>query len=101
LVGSLAYRVRIVIYVMSDFRQRFSKNLEHLGDAAMNAQRHSEAISVYSVALSLDPSLEGLFIRRSKAYIARGMWGDALNDANQVRSFLSRGFILVDGIIIR
>jgi len=94
---------RLCDHSLSDFRQRLSTKLEHLGDAAMNAQRHGEAISVYSAALSLDPPapLEGLFIRRSKAYIARGRWGDALNDANQVRSFLSRGFILVDGIIIR
>ena len=93
---------RLYDHSVSDFRHRSSKKLEYLGDAAMSAERLDEAISEYSAALSLDaPAPQGLFIRRSKAYIARGMWGDALNDANQVRSFVSCRFILVDGIIIR
>jgi len=87
---------------LPDFRRRFSKKLEYLGDAAMNAQQHSEAISEYSAALSLDPPApQGLFIGRSKAYIARGMWEDALNDANKVHSFVSCRFMLVDSIILR
>ena len=68
----------------------------------MNSQQLDEAISEYSAALSIDPPApQGLYIRRSKAYIARSMWEDALNDANKARSFVSCRFIFVDCIIIR
>ncbi|KAI9567131.1 hypothetical protein HD554DRAFT_2173746 [Boletus coccyginus] len=67
-----------------DFKQRISKKSERLGDVATNAQQ-LEAISHYSVALSLDPAApQGLFIRRSKGYTARGLWKDALDDANKL-----------------
>ncbi|KAI9566208.1 hypothetical protein HD554DRAFT_1206209 [Boletus coccyginus] len=66
-------------------RQRFSKKLEDLGDAAVNDLQIDEAIVKYSAALSLDPPApQGLFIKRSKAYIDKGPWEDALNDANEV-----------------
>ncbi|KAF8549281.1 TPR-like protein [Imleria badia] len=59
--------------------------LESLGDAAIVAKRHDEAISHYAAALSLHPAApQGLFIKRRKAYIAGGLWKDALNDANKV-----------------
>jgi len=68
----------------------------------MHAQQFDEAISEYSVALSLNSSVpQDLFIRRSKAYIARGLWEDALCDANKVRYFNSCRFFLVDNIINR
>jgi len=68
----------------------------------VNAQQVDEAIFKYSVALSLyPPAPQGLFIKRSKAYIDKGPWKNALSDANKVRSFVSCGFILVDPIIIR
>ena len=86
-------------HFLSDFKQRFCKKLEYLGDAAMNAQQLDEAISKYSVALSLDPAAPGLLIRRSKAYIARGPWEDALDDANKVHSFVPCRVILVDNVI--
>jgi len=82
-------------YFLSDFKQRISEKLEHLGDAAINAQQLDMAISNYSAALSLDPvAPRGLLIRRSKAYTARGLWKDALDDANKVRSFVSCGSFL-------
>jgi hypothetical protein len=63
----------------------------------MSAEQHDVAISQYSVALSLNPvAPQSLFIKRSKAYIARGLCQDALNDAKQVRSFVSRRLVLVD-----
>ena len=63
--------------------------LEHLGDTAMNARRHDEAISQYSSALSLEPAApSGLLVRRSKAYVAIRLWEKALNDANEVCSFV-------------
>lgn len=71
----------------SDSIQRLSKKLECRGDAAAEAQRHSEAIFEYSAALSLGPdSPQRLFIKRSKAYMAKDLWKDALNDANAVYS---------------
>ena len=71
---------------MLDFRRRCSGKLEELGDAATSAGRHDDAISHYSVALSLNPDApQDLFIKRSDAYLASGLWKDALNDANKVR----------------
>lgn len=56
------------------------------GDAAVDEQRHHEAITQYSVAITLNPdSPQGLFIKRSKARMAEGLWEDALTDANEVR----------------
>ena len=72
-----------------DFKYRCLRKLESLGDATMSAGRHSGAISHYSAALSFDPSVpQGLFIKRSKAYIAMRLWEEALNDADKVRSIL-------------
>ncbi|KAF8132461.1 hypothetical protein EV363DRAFT_1295913 [Boletus edulis] len=69
---------------VDDIRRRFSKKLECCGDAALAAQRHDEATSEYSAALSLDPTSPDLFIKRSKTYLAKGSWKDALNDADEV-----------------
>ena len=71
---------------LSGFKQRLSRKLEYLGDAALRARRHNEAISEYSLALSLDPtSPQGLFIKRSRACVARGLWENGLQDADKVR----------------
>ncbi|KAF8129238.1 hypothetical protein EV363DRAFT_1432643 [Boletus edulis] len=59
--------------------------LERLGDGAMDAGRHSDAISHYSAALALHPTVStSLFVKRSKAYVAGGLGELALNDANKV-----------------
>ena len=82
-----AFRATIA-YLLLGFRQRFSAKLEHLGDAAMDAQQYDEAVSHYSSALSLDPpSPQGILIKRSKAYLEIGSWERVVDDANQVRSF--------------
>ncbi|KAH0838857.1 hypothetical protein J3R83DRAFT_7271 [Lanmaoa asiatica] len=48
------------------------------------AQRHDEAITQYSAAISLDrDSTRDLFVKRSKARMAKGLWKDALDDAKQ------------------
>ncbi|KAF8549065.1 hypothetical protein OG21DRAFT_1488841 [Imleria badia] len=66
-------------------RQRFSKELECLGDAAVDAQRFDDAISRYTTAFSLNlPSPQGILIKRSKAFLAMGSWKQALNDANLI-----------------
>ena len=68
----------------------------------MDAQRHNAAISEYSAALSLDPtSSQGLFVKRSKAYVASDLWENGLQDADKVCPFLSRGLVLVDGVTTR
>ena len=55
----------------------------------MSFERHDDAISYYSAALALDPATpQPIFIKRSKAYVAAGMWEVALNDANKVRPFI-------------
>ena len=76
---------------MLNFKGRYSGKLEGLGDTAMSAERYDVAVSEYSVALSLNPATpQCLFIKRSKAYIARGLWQDALNDADKVHSFVAQ-----------
>ena len=73
---------------MLDFRQRSSNTLEHLGDISVDAQQFGEAISHYTVALSLNlPSSQNILIKRSKASLARGSRSQALDDANQVYYF--------------
>ncbi|KAF8554548.1 protein prenylyltransferase, partial [Imleria badia] len=68
------------------FRQRCTEKLEYLGDVAADAQQHDDAITQYSAALSLDLPIPNVFIKRSKAYMAKGLWGDALDDVNLVIS---------------
>ena len=95
---SISYKYRRSCNVfLADFKKRCSKKVERLGDAAMDAQRHNEAISQYSVALSLrGASPHSLLVKRSTAYTASGLWEEALNDANKVCSAISRGSVLVD-----
>ncbi|KAG8220672.1 hypothetical protein J3R82DRAFT_2958 [Butyriboletus roseoflavus] len=71
-----------------DFKSRCFGKLEDLGDAAMNTQQYDEAISQYSAALSLNPTTPQaqIFVKRSKARAARGLWEDASNDANEAIS---------------
>lgn len=74
---------------MSDLEQQCAVKLENLGDVALNTQRHDEAIKCYSVALSLSPPIpQRLYVQRSKARADKGLWRDALNDADEVRVFI-------------
>ena len=64
--------------------------LEDLGDTAITSQEHDEAIARYSSALSLDPTTRvDILVKRSKARASKGLWADALTDANDVRVFCS------------
>ena len=67
------------------FRQRCAEKLEHLGDVAAIFQQPGDAVLRYSAVLSLDLAVPQVFIKRSKAYLAKELWQDALRDANQVR----------------
>ena len=70
----------------SDLKQRSANRLEHLADAAADAQRYDEAISHYNIALSLNPpSTQGILTKRTKAFVAIGSWKRALDDVNEVR----------------
>jgi hypothetical protein len=54
----------------------------------VKAQRHDDAITQYSVALSLNPAVrQEILIKRSKVYVVKGLWEDALVDTSQVRHF--------------
>ncbi|KAF8545666.1 hypothetical protein OG21DRAFT_159754 [Imleria badia] len=59
--------------------------LEALGDTALNAGEHDNAIARYTSALSLEPSsLIDTLVKRSKARASKELWKDALMDANEV-----------------
>ena len=54
----------------------------------MNGKQYDEAVLQYTGALLLGPAgPQDLLVKRSKAYAAKGEWGDALNDANEVACF--------------
>ena len=80
----LGERSRILREPIFHLKRRLGKS-ESLGDIAFSAERHNDAISHYSTALALHPvAPQDLFIKRSKANIAGGLWEAALNDANKV-----------------
>ncbi|KAF8119879.1 hypothetical protein EV363DRAFT_1378598 [Boletus edulis] len=84
MVGKANTYVEEAEWVLGEVTRILGK-LESLGDGAMNAGRHSDAISHYSAALALRPAAPpSLFMKRSKAYIAGGFSEAALNDANKV-----------------
>ncbi|KAF8128156.1 hypothetical protein EV363DRAFT_1085280, partial [Boletus edulis] len=66
-----------------DFRKRLLEKLEHLGDVAVDARRHEEAITHYTTALSLKPPTpQDIIIKRSKAFVEIGSWKEAVDDAD-------------------
>ena len=78
---------QIVVYVafLSDFDQESFMKMVYLGDTAMNARRHDEAICYYTTVLSLNPPCpQDTLIKRSKMFVATGSWKQALDDANKV-----------------
>ena len=71
--------------MLLDFGRRSFNKSEQLGDTAVDAQRYDEAISYYSLALSLNlPSPKDVLVKRIKACVAIGSWEQAADDANQV-----------------
>ncbi|KAN0080383.1 hypothetical protein V8E55_009949 [Tylopilus felleus] len=51
----------------------------------MSAGKHDEAISHYSTALSFNSVIPlDVFMKRSKVYMAMGLWDDAMQDAKKV-----------------
>lgn len=73
-----------------DFKQRCAKKLVRLGDAAVNARRHEDAITQYSISLLLDPpAQQEILTKRSKVYVTIGLWENALKDATKVHHYIS------------
>ena len=74
------------------------EKLESSGDTAVSEERHGAAASHYPTSLVLKPAtLQNLIIKRSKAYVAKGLWVEALNDAKKVRFSVSHKLVLVNG----
>ncbi|KAF8547907.1 TPR-like protein, partial [Imleria badia] len=68
-----------------DLKRKCIDALEALGDTADSSGEHDNAIARYTSALSLDPSNPiDIFLKRSKARASKGLWEDALMDANEV-----------------
>ena len=60
--------------------------LESSGDTTVSNEQHGGAVSHYPTSLALNPAVvQNLLIKRSKAYVAKGLWVEALNDASKVR----------------
>ena len=67
------------------------EKLESRGYAAVNTERHGGPLSHYPASLVVKPAtLQNLLIKRSQAYMAKGLWAEALNDANKVRWSVSQ-----------
>ncbi|KAH7903658.1 hypothetical protein BJ138DRAFT_1191031, partial [Hygrophoropsis aurantiaca] len=64
-----------------DFKHRCAQRSETLGDEALRVNDYNEAINQYSTTLTVGQSQEDIFIKRSKARVALGIWKDALEDA--------------------
>ncbi|KAI6156833.1 hypothetical protein BKA82DRAFT_3966222, partial [Pisolithus tinctorius] len=66
------------------FTKKCTATLEHIGDEAFGSAKHDDAITQYSAALSLKPpSPAGLLLKRSRTRAAKGLWENALQDANE------------------
>ena len=73
------------------------EKLESSEDTAVSDGRHGGVICHYPTSLVLKPgTLQNLLIKRSKAYMAKGLWVEALNDANKVRRSVSHKLVLVN-----
>ena len=61
--------------------------VESSGDTTVRDEQHGGAVFHYPTSPVLKPAtLQNLLIKRSQAYMAKGLWVEALNDANKVRS---------------
>ena len=64
------------------------EKLESSGDTAVSDERHGGAVK--------PATLQNLLMKRSQAYMAKGLWVEALNDANKVRCSVSHKLVLVN-----
>ena len=71
--------------LLSDLKRKCIDALEALGDTALHSGEYDNAISRYTSAMSLDPSSPvNILLKRSRARASKGLWQDALTDANEV-----------------
>ena len=76
-----------VVNVFSDLKKKCVEMLEALGDTAFSSGERDEAIARYTSALSLSPSDPiDILVKRSTTRASKGLWEDALADANEVRA---------------
>ncbi|KAI6019085.1 hypothetical protein EDC04DRAFT_2607655 [Pisolithus marmoratus] len=70
---------------IADFTQKCTTRLEDVGDETFGFAKHNGESTQYSAVLPLSPlSPSSLFIRQSRAWAAKGLWEDALQDANAI-----------------
>ena len=68
-----------------DLKRKCIDKLESLGNMALKSGDHDNAIARYTSALSLNPSNPiDILVKRSEARASKGLWVDALTDANRV-----------------
>ena len=74
------------------------EKLQSSGDTAVSDKWHGSAIFHYPASPVLKPAtLQNLLIKRSNAYMAKGLWVEALNDANKVPCILLQVLAFVNG----
>ena len=62
--------------------------MERFGDSAMDSHQYDEALKYYSTALPIHPAdTPGSFILEGKVRMTKGLWDDAIVQAEQVRQF--------------
>ncbi|KAI6098469.1 hypothetical protein F5141DRAFT_1219540 [Pisolithus sp. B1] len=82
LAGRTYFIIREALVLWAGFGDAAA--LERVGDEALGSEKHDVAIKQYSAAFSLSPPTPaGLFTKRSRARAAKGLWEDALQDANE------------------
>ena len=73
------------------------EKLDSNGDTAVSDERHAGTVSHYLASPVFKPAtLQNLLIKRSNAYMAKGLWAEALNDANKVCCSVSHTLVLVN-----
>ena len=73
------------------------EKLESSRDTAVSDERHGGAVSHDPTSLVVKPAtLQNLLMKRSQAYMAKGLWVEALNDVNKVRCSVSYQLVLVN-----
>ena len=69
---------------VSEFKSRCHGKLGDLGDSALNGKQYDEAVSHYTVALSLNLATpQDLLMKRSNAWLGKGASEDALSDVKE------------------
>ena len=71
------------------------EKLESVGSTAASDEQHGGATSHYPTSLK-PVTVQNLLMKRSQAYMAKGLWVEALNDANKVRCSVSHKLVLVN-----